>query len=1227
MNSILIILAEFLFVSFVILGLFSLRNKFGLAPLYIFVGAIQYFQTILATFFFIPIFDKFYISPGSIILFSSSLFALLLVYIKEGVHSTRSLIAGIIVANISLTILSVITKSQEYIFENRSSASFNSELFHFDLRLFTVGTVTLIFDFFLVVIVYKFLHTKAKGMGLFAHIFFSLFTVLCFDSLVFTTGSFYGNSDFTVILTGQFIGKSIAALFFAAVLFLYIRYMDTVNNKTSKFIADQTQDIFSIITYRKKYEALKEEKAMIEKRLSSQLTDTLNSMFDGFILADIRGKILDVNPAYEKMVSYSRKELLTMNISQVEAQFSKVEIDARVAQIVEKGFLKFETKHKTKSGELIDLDVSISIMHLEYQPVIAAFLRNITDRKKAELALIESEEKFAVAFHDSIISLAIINSESRYVDLNKAFEKLIGVKREDLINKTSVEAGLLAIVDLRERKKIAEKIKTYGKLINEEMDTILENGKPLQALYSIDPVVIAGKAHWLLSLQDISEIKKTQRAFIESEERYRSLIENSPDIIMQLDLEENVQFINKTEGGFTNEQIIGASAYEFMLPEFHELVREMHIKVIATKKQQSYETAAMGQDGIKRWYHTNVGPLIIGEIVKGFTLVTRDITERKSAEKELSESEIRLRAILEAEPECIKQIGPNNELIYMNPAGLAMIEAESIEIVKGNSILGIITQEHRKEFQKLTQSVFKGETGKLEFEIKGLKGTHRWLETHAVPLRDSEGKIISLIGITREITERKKAEETIKESERKYRSLIEQASDAILIYSFDGVIHEFNESAWVSSGYSEDEYSKLNLKDLLVGDLSENQEKYQMILKGETVLLNRQFRKKDGSISEMEIKVKLQTEGKVIAFARDITERKKAEEQIQNEKEHSDSIINSLPGIFYLFDANRKILRWNKNFQILTGYTDREIREINPLNFFDSEGQKLVQDNFEKTMLDGRAGFETDFITKKGEKIPYYFTGLRVIYEGGPCLIGTGINIRERKMAEDELNKTASQLRLLTHHLQNVREEERKIISREIHDELGQQLTAIKMDVAWIDKNSPDIPAPVKFKIKSIISLLDESNLSVKKILSELRADILTNLGLIDALEWQGYEFSEKTGMPLSFNRDMKTIKVEEPVAICIFRVYQEALTNIIKYAQAKKVVTSLMIKEDIILFSIEDDGVGFDSNELKKNRSFGILGMKERVNSVNGKFELISSQGKGTKIIVEIPHKVSANS
>jgi PAS domain S-box-containing protein len=406
-------------------------------------------------------------------------------------------------------------------------------------------------------------------------------------------------------------------------------------------------------------------------------------------------------------------------------------------------------------------------------------------------------------------------------------------------------------------------------------------------------------------------------------------------------------------------------------------------------------------------------------------------------------------------------------------------------------------------------------------------------------------------------------------------------------------------------------------------DLESNPIRFEDLRQGKTVHIERLMKGKDGVPVHVEIISKLLSNGNMLAFVRNINDRIKAQNEIINEKNLSDSIINGLPGVFYLFTSEGKFFRWNKNFETVSGYTGEEIKNMHPLHFFDEDEKEFISKKIANVFITGEDNVQANFLLKTKEKIPYYFSGIIIEYEGMPCLMGLGIDFTEKIMVQEKMKESSEKLRQLAHHLQIVREEERKRIGREIHDELGQQLTAIKMDVAWVDKKISEESVVIKNKLKNIIYLLDESNHSIRRILNELRPSILNDYGLLEALEWLNRQFTDKTGIPVEFTTTENSIKISEELTICIFRIYQEALTNITKYASALKVTSTFTIIDDIIEATIADDGNGFETASLQFSKSFGIFGMKERVHSFNGNFDLLSSPGNGTKISFSLPYNI----
>jgi PAS domain S-box-containing protein len=223
------------------------------------------------------------------------------------------------------------------------------------------------------------------------------------------------------------------------------------------------------------------------------------------------------------------------------------------------------------------------------------------------------------------------------------------------------------------------------------------------------------------------------------------------------------------------------------------------------------------------------------------------------------------------------------------------------------------------------------------------------------------------------------------------------------------------------------------------------------------------------------------------------------------------------------------------------------------------------------------------------------------------------------KAKEQEIQDMNGQLRDLASNLQNIREEERTYIAREIHDELGQQLTAIKLDAAWLDRKILE-DGPIKQRVGHIISMLSNVIHSIRKIAMQLRPSVLDDLGLIEALKWQSRDFQNRYAIPIAFQYPDNPPVLAAASATGLFRIFQEALTNIARHAEATAITASLRVCGQQLVMTIADDGKGFDITAVKKKKTLGLLGMKERTLMMKGTYEITSQPGKGTNLSISIP-------
>lgn len=228
--------------------------------------------------------------------------------------------------------------------------------------------------------------------------------------------------------------------------------------------------------------------------------------------------------------------------------------------------------------------------------------------------------------------------------------------------------------------------------------------------------------------------------------------------------------------------------------------------------------------------------------------------------------------------------------------------------------------------------------------------------------------------------------------------------------------------------------------------------------------------------------------------------------------------------------------------------------------------------------------------------------------------------IAERKKGEEKLNASYEEIRYLSEHLRNIREEERKHIAREIHDELGQQLTVLKMDVGALIKKVPLSDDLLRGRLTSFTALIDQIVQSVRRISSELRPSLLDDLGLPEAISWQLEELEKHCGIQTHFEEPKEEWSLPDPVKTNLFRILQEALTNIVRHSKATVVDVRLQYSHDYIMFQVSDNGVGFMVDEITKGGTLGIVGMRERASIIGGTLEIKTSPKGGTKIIITVP-------
>lgn len=363
----------------------------------------------------------------------------------------------------------------------------------------------------------------------------------------------------------------------------------------------------------------------------------------------------------------------------------------------------------------------------------------------------------------------------------------------------------------------------------------------------------------------------------------------------------------------------------------------------------------------------------------------------------------------------------------------------------------------------------------------------------------------------------------------------------------------------------------------------------------------------------------------LILIRREEQRRERAKEAIRRERDFSNAVLDSLPGVFYCYDEKLHFRRWNKNFEEVTGYTSPELITKSPLDFFEGADKELIRARVQEVFATGRADAEAEFVAKDGRRTPYYFTGVTTLIDQRRHLIGVGLDLSARKRAEAALLESRTQLRALTARLETLREEERIRISREIHDELGQKLTAVKMDLYWLEGRLNQISdlklrTALEEKILIATTTTDETMVAVQRIAAELRPAMLDNLGVLATLRHEAKQFEARTGIPVTLTLPADHLKLDDAIATTVYRIFQEVLTNVMRHAQATRVTARLEIVAGALQLEIADNGRGVVTTHLTAPESLGLLGMTERAALLNGNVKIEGAPGQGTRVWLEIP-------
>ena len=608
--------------------------------------------------------------------------------------------------------------------------------------------------------------------------------------------------------------------------------------------------------------------------------------------------------------------------------------------------------------------------------------------------------------------------------------------------------------------------------------------------------------------------------------------------------------------------------------------------------------------------------------------------KRKRAEKALRESEQRYRDLVEDMAEGLAVGNADGILTYVNSRIVETLEYSPEEML-GKSAIAFVAEESMDLVKEEAKRQRKGIGGRFELVLTSKTGKKVPVMVSGKPLF-KDGKYIGSVGTFVDITERKRVEEALRQSEKRLRTVIEASLDGIIAVNEEGRIVVFNGAAAELFQYSEKEALNQPVKILLREEAGEiHQERLEQFLNkgiGQCGHIGRRmqktFRRKDGSFFLGEASMaggRFDGLRLVVLSVHDISDREKAEEALQESEERYRSLVEAAPDVIYTVSAeDGSLTSLNPAFEALTGWSRAEWLGKPFVEIVHPDDLPVAVETFQKASRgETQPPYELRILSKSGEYLVGEFTSTPFVM-GGKAVgeLGIARDITERKKAEEELKTAKSRLQRLSHRLLEVQENDRRAIARELHDEIGQILTAAKIDLQVIRRGK--IPQDLAARLDENIASLDNCLSRVRNLSLDLRPSMLDDLGLVAALRWQLNRQAERAGFQVHLVAEDAPERLHPELETVCYRIVQEALTNIAKHAHAHNVWVELTSSDREVLLSVRDDGVGFHAESALADAphgvSFGILGMQERASLLGGKLEIVSAMEKGTTVTARFP-------
>ncbi|MBU1636973.1 PAS domain S-box protein [bacterium] len=968
---------------------------------------------------------------------------------------------------------------------------------------------------------------------------------------------------------------------------------------------------------------------------------------------------IGANPAADKILGLDNSRFVGQSMLEAFPFHNHTDVPKHYKLAAEKG-IPWSTEQIVYTDEKISGAFEVYAFQTKPGSMTAMFL-DVTERKRAEAALKDSEEKLRNIFENSTNMFYSHTTEHILTYLSPQVERMLGYTPQEA-KRRWMELATDNPINEEGYNKTVKAIETGEPQPPYELELRHKSGRKVMVEVREAPVVENGKTVAIVgALADITERKRAEERLQKSEQKHRLFLENFAGIAYQTDFK---TFRPSFFYG-TVEEITGHTADAFItgqilwdqlihpddidevkriagnLLEIPDYVADTEYRIQSRSKQIKWvrDIARLVETGDEK-----------SRIIQG---AIYDVTERKQAEEALRRSEQRHRTTLDSIGDAVIATDAKGDVTHMNPVAESLT-GWTLEEALGKPlrhVFIVINALTRKPVEDPVSKILKSR------KVVGLanhtllvdkNGNEYQIADSGAPITDDEGQIHGVVMVFRDVTKEYEIRDRIAENEQRLSSIFRVAPTGIGVVK-DRVFTDVNDLVCKIVGRSHDELIGKSAR-IVYATQEEfervGREKYEQINRFGTGTVKTQWQHRDGSIRDILLSstpIDTADTSKGVTFtALDITDQIHSERALRESEERFRTLVeSSLDGVMLLKDG--VFVDCNLKAQEMFKLSKSEIIGKHPAVLSppkqpnDKDSILFADEIIAEALSKGSNSFEWLHQRSDGELFLSEIRLKLVNLMDRSYLMVIIRDISSRKKIEQEREDLNRQLRssnkrlaMMSRKIMENQEQDRRRIARELHDEIGQLLTAMKINLQFLIKETDGEirKDSVSERLKELLELIDNTIKQIRAISLDLRPSMLDDLGLVPAIRWYMDQQAQRSGLQVSVEEIDLPDKIDPPVENACYRVMQEAVNNVLKHAEASQIYVLIQAISNDLHLVVRDNGKGFLVDEARaeatRGRSFGVLGMQERLELLGGSFSIHSEAGKGSEVKAVFPLTIS---